>query len=56
MRWARHIACMEAIRIACKISLLKPDLARPSRKPEDDTEMEFDKNGMVLNYFISVMF
>jgi hypothetical protein len=56
MRWARHIACTEAMRFACKISLLKPNLARPSRKPEDNTGMDFDKNSVILRYFIPVAF
>jgi hypothetical protein len=45
------------MRFACKISLLKPDLARPSRKPEDNIEMDFDKkNCVILRYFIAVGF
>jgi hypothetical protein len=56
MRLARHIACAEAMRLACKISLLKPDLARPSRKPEDNTEVDFNKNSVILRYFIPIVF
>jgi hypothetical protein len=41
---------------ACKISLPKSDLARPSRKTEDNAEMAFDKNGVILRYFITVVF
>ena len=49
--------CMqEATRFACKISLLKSHLERPSHKPKDNTEMNFDKNGVILRYFIPVVF